>query len=161
MKLHEYTNGQAFALIILRILIGWHLLYEGLVKVLGHGWTAASFLAGSQGPFADLFKAMAVNPTVLVIVDQLNQWGLVLVGLGLILGILNRWACIGGMLLLFLYYISNPPLIGIDPGIAEGNYLIVNKNLVELFALLVLLLFPTEKIVGLRRLLPSDVGLNN
>ena len=41
---------------------------------------------------------------------------------------------VGGMLMLALYYLAYPPLFGAGPAAAEGHYLIVNKNLVELFA---------------------------
>ncbi len=151
----KYTNWQVSALVILRILIGWHFLYEGIVKVASPNWSAASFLNTAQGPFADIFKNMASNATTLDFINLCNQWGLVLVGLSLILGFLSRWASVGGMVLLFMYYISNPPLIGLDASaVAEGSYLIVNKNLIELFTLFVLFLFPTGKIIGLDRLLP-------
>ncbi len=154
-KILNYTNWQVFGLVLLRISIGWHFLYEGVIKVANPGWTAASFLEASQGPFSGLFKSMAANPGILNVIDFCNQWGLVLVGLSLILGLLSRWACVGGMLLLFMYYISNPPFIGLEaPAIAEGSYLIVNKNLIELFALFVLFLLPTDKIIGLGRLIP-------
>jgi thiosulfate dehydrogenase [quinone] large subunit len=54
-----------------------------------------------------------------------------------------------------MYYISNPPFIGLDAtAAAEGSYLIVNKNLIELFSLFVVFLFPTGKIIGLDRILP-------
>ncbi len=150
----QYTNLQLSALVIVRVLIGWHLLYEGLVKVFNPNWSAASFLNTAQGPFAELFKGMASNTTVLEVINFCNQWGLVLVGISLILGLLSRWACIGGMALLSMYYLSNPPLIGLDiPGTAEGSYLIVNKNLIELFTLLILHLFPTGRRIGLDRFL--------
>ena len=148
----KYTNWQVSALVILRVLIGWHFLYEGLVKVVNPNWSAASFLLAAQGPLANLFKSMASNPTILSTVDFCNQWGLVLAGLSLMVGLLSRWACIGGMALLFMYYISNPPFIGLNTIATEGNYLIVNKNLIELFTLLVLFLFPTDKIIGLGKL---------
>ncbi len=154
----KYTNWQVSALVILRVLIGWHFLYEGLVKVVNPGWSAASFLLVAQGPFADLFVTMASNSTILNTVDFCNQWGLVLAGFSLMVGLFSRWACIGGMALLFMYYVSNPPFIGLNaPTVTEGSYLIVNKNLIELFALLVLFLFPTERIIGLERLLPTSI----
>jgi thiosulfate dehydrogenase [quinone] large subunit len=150
----NYTNWQVTALVILRILIGWHFLYEGMVKVVDADWSAAPFLMASQGPLAGLFKGMAANPDVLDMINFCNQWGLVLVGLSLIAGLFSRWACVGGMALLFMYYISNPPLVGLNPpAVAEGSYLVVNKNLIELFALFVLFLFPTGKIIGLDRLI--------
>jgi thiosulfate dehydrogenase (quinone) large subunit len=157
MKIGNYKKRQIFALTALRVLIGWHLLYEGLVKVIDPAWTAAPFLANSQGPFAQLFKSMAANPALLGITDQLNQWGLVLIGLSLILGLWSRWASAFGMILLFIYYVANPPFIGIEPSMAEGSYLIVNKNLIEVFALLVLALFPTERIIGIERLFHDNV----
>jgi thiosulfate dehydrogenase [quinone] large subunit len=150
------SNGQIFALTMLRVLIGWHFLYEGMVKVVNPAWTATAFLQASQGPFSGFFKSMAANPGILDVVNFCNQWGLVLVGLSLITGLFSRWASLGGMALLFLYYISNPPFIGLEPpAVAEGSYLIVNKNLIELFALFVLFLFPTGRIIGIDRLLPS------
>jgi thiosulfate dehydrogenase [quinone] large subunit len=151
----KYTNWQVSALVIVRVLIGWHFLYEGLVKVVNPNWSAASLLNAAQGPFADMFKSMASNAGALDLINFCNQWGLVLVGLSLIIGLLSRWACLGGMLLLLMYYISNPPFIGLAaPAVAEGSYLIVNKNLIELFTFFILFLFPTDHIIGLRRLLP-------
>ncbi len=148
----KYSGGQLAALVIVRVLIGWHFLYEGWVKVINPEWSAASFLNAAQGPLANIFKSMASNPGVLEVINFCNQWGLVLIGLGLILGLLSRLACIGGMALLALYYLCNPPLIGLHiSGMAEGNYLLVNKNLIELFTLLVLFYFPTGRRVGLDR----------
>ncbi|MFH0759760.1 MAG: DoxX subfamily [Bacteroidota bacterium] len=148
----NYTNWQVTALVIVRVLIGWHFLYEGVVKVVSPNWSAASFLNMAQGPFAGIFISMASNEAVLEVINFCNQWGLILVGVSLIAGLLSRWACIGGMALLLMYYLCNPPFIGLDiPGAAEGSYLIVNKNLIELFTLFILFLFPTGRIVGLDR----------
>jgi thiosulfate dehydrogenase [quinone] large subunit len=36
---------------------------------------------------------------------------------------------------------------------AEGNYLIVNKTLIEIAALIVVYLFPTSQMIGLDRLI--------
>ena len=146
----NYSKWQLTALIILRVLIGWHFLYEGIAKLMKPGWSAAGFLLQAKWIFSGLFNWIAGNPTVLSIVNFLNIWGLILVGLGLILGCFSRIASIAGMGLIILYYLCNPPLVGLYYSIpAEGNYLIVNKNIVEMAALLVLLLFPTGKILGL------------
>ena len=58
--------------------IGWHFLYEGLVKVLSPGWTSAPFLAESRWLFSGAFHWIAAHPAVLRVVDLLNVWGLVL-----------------------------------------------------------------------------------
>jgi thiosulfate dehydrogenase [quinone] large subunit len=65
-------------------------------------------------------------------------------------GCFTRLASIAGMGLILLYYVCNPPMIGLYYSIpSEGNYLIVNKNIVEMAALFVLLFFPTGRISGL------------
>lgn len=152
-KIHvNNTKWQLSALVIVRVLIGWQFLYEGLVKVFNTNWSAASYLNAAQGPFAYIFKSMTSNTSLIDVLNFCNQWGLILVGFSLIAGLLSRWACIGGMALLSMYYLCNPPFIGLDiTGNAEGNYLIVNKNLIELFTLLILFFFPTGRIIGLDR----------
>lgn len=151
---NNYTGKQIAWLVILRIAIGWHFFYEGLVKVLDSGWSSVGYLLDSQGFLSSFFHSMATNPQVLATVDFLNQWGLVLIGLGLILGALTRWAAYGGMLLLAFYYLSHPPFIGITYVLpTEGNYLLVDKVLIEFCALVVLSLFPTGRYIGLDRFL--------
>jgi thiosulfate dehydrogenase [quinone] large subunit len=145
-----YDGWQLTSLVILRWLIGWHLLYEGIAKLLNPYWTSAGFLAGSPGPLAEQYLWLASDPGRLSVVDFLNEWGLVLLGLGLVLGAFTRTSTVLAMVLLALYYLGNPPWLGIESTIpAEGSYLIVNKTLIELAALGVLLAFPTGRLVGL------------
>ena len=148
----KYSNWQLVALVLLRVLIGWHLLYEGIAKLMNPHWSAAGFLLESKWIFAGIFKAIAENPSVLSVVNVLNTWGLILIGIGLIMGCLTRIATVTGIILISLYYLCNPPLTGLYYAIpSEGNYLIVNKNLIEIAALFVLLLFPTGHIIGFDR----------
>lgn len=149
----EYTGWQVFSLTFLRILIGWHFLYEGLVKVFASpNWTSGPYLSGSVGPFAAVFKAMASNNTILVIVDNLNIWGLILIGLCLFIGVFSKPSAIFGIILLSLYYLAYPPFPGLSVNApVEGSYWIVNKNLIEIAALVVLYLFPSGHITGIER----------
>jgi len=125
-----------WALTIVRIVIGWHFLYEGISKIMAAGWTSAPYLAGSKWIFAPLFTAMAASPAAVAVIDFINIWGMILVGLGLILGLFTRWAAVGGTLMLFFYFVAYPPLPGYMFGVpVEGSYLWVNRNLIELFAL--------------------------
>jgi thiosulfate dehydrogenase [quinone] large subunit len=72
--------------------------------------------------------------------------------LSLILGFLARPAIIFGITLLAMYYLSHPPFVGIRYAVPnEGSYLIVNKNLIELIALVVLYVFPSSKHIGVDR----------
>ncbi|WKN41937.1 DoxX family membrane protein [Tunicatimonas pelagia] len=147
---------QLNVLVILRVLIGWHFLYEGVVKLYSPSWSAAGYLNDSQGWFAPMFETIAANPSLMAAVDFLNTWGLVAVGLSLLVGFLTQAALIGGMVLLGLYYLSHPPFIGAEYALpSEGSYLWVNKNLIELFAMAVLYVFPTSHIIGLDRLMRS------
>jgi len=149
----SYSNWQVFSLTFLRVLIGWHFLYEGLVKLYSSpGWSAKSYLMGSVGPIAKAFKAMASHPALLNAIDFLNIWGLILIGLGLFVGLLARPLKICGIALLLLYYIAYPPFASLAVNIpVEGNYWVVNKNLIELAALIVLYLFPSSQITGIDR----------
>ena len=151
----EYRSMQLFALTFLRVLIGWHFLYEGLVKLYTPGgWSAELFLANSVGPFSLVFKSLTSSPAILNIVNQANIWGLIAIGLSLFLGIFTKPFKIMGMVLLFLYYISYPPFAAYSVSApVEGSYWIVNKNLVELGALLVLYYFPSSHITGIDRYL--------
>lgn len=143
---------QQIALVVLRVAIGWHFLYEGIVKLLNPNWSSAGYLMDSAGLLAGFFQSMAGNPAVMEVIDFLNMWGLTLIGLGLILGLLTQLATIAGIILLLFYYLSHPPLIGVNYAIpTEGNYLFINKTLIELITLWALYYFPTGRIVGIDR----------
>ena len=49
-------------LVLLRLAIGWHLLYEGLCKLdsysTDHPWSARAYLESSEGPFSEFFRGL-------------------------------------------------------------------------------------------------------
>lgn len=147
----NYSKTQKNMLIIMRVLIGWHFLYEGVIKLYNPLWTSKGYLASSEGPFSGLFQWLSTDGIVGV-VDTLNVAVLVIVGLTLILGILERWGAVFGIGLLLLYYLSHPAFPGLDQGPAEGSYWIINKNLIEAAALGVIYAFPTAHLFGIKRL---------
>jgi thiosulfate dehydrogenase [quinone] large subunit len=141
---------QQGALVALRFLIGWHLLYEGLHKLIHPEWSALSFLANAQWIFSGVAEWIVSNQGVLNVVDAMNTWGLILIGLGLVLGLFTRIASLAGCVLLLLYYLFNPPFIGMElAGPLEGNYLMVNKTLIEAVMLLYLAVTPLSRHLGL------------
>jgi thiosulfate dehydrogenase [quinone] large subunit len=153
-RLPEYGDFQLAALVSLRMVIGWHFFYEGFAKLTNPYWTSAGYLQESEGWFSGLFTALANSPGFLGVADTLNQWGLLLIGLALLVGVATRPAAWAGVAALALYYLAAPPFPGLEYSMpTEGSYLIVNKILVELAALLVILGFPTTHRVGLDRLL--------
>lgn len=151
-KLTSYSRPQTFWLVALRLLIGWHFLYEGIVKILKSGWTAYPYLMDSQGFLSGTFHSIAENPQFLAISNIINIYGLTLIGLGLILGCFSRITAIGGIVFLALYYLSHPPFIGAEYMMpTEGSYLWIDKNMIEIGALMVIIYFPTSHIIGLDR----------
>ena len=148
------NNHQLYGLVVLRVLIGWHILYEGVSKLINPYWSSAAYLLDSKWIFSVLAKTIVSNPTLLTISDYVNMWGLTLVGLCLLLGVFSRQAALSGMVFISLYYFFAPPFLGLEysrPG--EGSYIIVNKNLIEACALFVLYHFPTSHLIGLDRIL--------
>jgi thiosulfate dehydrogenase [quinone] large subunit len=151
-NIYNYTNIQAFLLVTLRVLFGWYFLYEGITKIANPDWTSMGYLLDSKGAFAGMFQSMASNLGLVAVVDWMNMWGLTLIGLGLLLGLLTQLSMFLGMLMLLLYYFSHPALASVTYMMPqEGSYLIVNKTLIELFAMAVLFVFPTGRIAGLDR----------
>ena len=147
-------NWKRIFVTVLRVGIGWHFLYEGFVILLSPQWRAKSYMLSSQGFLSGFFNSLADNEGLLQVLDFLNVWGLILIGLGLFLGVLTRISCYAGAALLLLYYLSHPPFAGLDYAFGqEGSYLIVDKNLLEMLTLVALALFPTGQYLGLDILL--------
>lgn len=144
----DYSKIQLNVLVVLRLLIGWHFLYEGLLKLFNPSWTSAGYLRSAEGLFKPLFTWLG-SGSMVGISDVLVTIALIGIGLSLMLGLFSKIGAIGGMVLLAMFYLAHPSFPGMSAGVAEGNYLIVNKNLIELFALAVLYLFPTSQYVGL------------
>lgn len=154
MNNENLSRGPMIAITLLRVLVGWHFLYEGIAKLSLPAWSAAGYLKQARGPFAELFKSLAAQPNLLANADLVTMWGLTAVGVLLILGLFTRLASIGGIGFILLFYLCNPPFVGYFYSIpTEGSYLVVNKNLVELAALLVIFATGSGRFAGLDRIL--------
>lgn len=102
--------------------------------------------------FQDLFHTKANTPSVLAIIDIINIYGQILIGLSLILGLYSKIGAYSGTLLLLLYYIVLPPFV--------INQLFIDKNMIELLAFLIIALFNTSDIIGIDRILKMKRGKN-
>jgi thiosulfate dehydrogenase [quinone] large subunit len=159
MEERKFNNLQMIALVVLRVMIGWHFLYEGVAKLMKGNWSAAGFLLQSKWIFSGIFKWMANTPDILNAVNLMNIWGLIAIGLGLMLGCFTTIASLAGIALILLYYVCNPPFVGLFYSIPmEGHYMIVNKNVVEMAALFVIAVTGTGKFAGLDRILFKAFG---
>jgi uncharacterized membrane protein YphA (DoxX/SURF4 family) len=151
-KISPMKRYLSYPLTILRILVGWHLLYEGIAKLMSPVWSAKYYLLGSKWIFAGLFHWMASSPGIMKVVDFLNIWGLILIGISLFIGLFVRWSSVFGAVLLLFYFVAYPPVFGYTLGtVAEGNYQWVDKNLIELFILVVFAFLPTALCFGADR----------
>jgi len=110
---------QLYGLVTLRVLIGWHFLYEGISKIINPYWSSAAYLLDSKWLFSGLAKTIVSNPTLLGISDFVNMWGLTLVGASLLLGLCSRYSALVGMGFVILYYLFAPPFLGLEFGICS------------------------------------------
>jgi thiosulfate dehydrogenase (quinone) large subunit len=154
MNTQKLTVVQGYTLVLLRILIGWHFLYEGVIKAYNPSWTSKGYLLSASilKPFFTWLAGQSMIP----VIDNLNIIGLIAVGASLLIGMKVRWGCIGGILLLLLYYLAHPPFPGLPQGPAEGSYWIVNKNLIEMAAIFVIYQFPLTSVFGIANLFSKN-----
>jgi len=86
--------------------------------------------------------------------DKVTMYTITGVGACLLLGLFTPVACLVGAGFLLMTYLSHPtvPWLPLPPG-TEGNPLFVNKNIIEMLALLVVAVHPTGRWLGLDALL--------
>ena len=89
-------------------------------------------------------------PSQTWLLDWMTAWGLTAIGLGLIFGLFTRTASLAAAAFLAMFYLAMPPWPGVpEPGLTEGHYFLVNKNLIEMIAVLALASLPTGHWFGL------------
>lgn len=101
----------------LRLTLGWLFLYAGISKITDPNWSAEGFLKGAK-TLPQLYSWFAL-PTNIGWVNFLNEWGLTLLGISLILGLAIRWSTYLGVLLMILYYLP-----GLQFPYAEHGFLV-------------------------------------
>jgi uncharacterized membrane protein YphA (DoxX/SURF4 family) len=89
-------------------------------------------------------------------INLMTIFGITAIGAGLFLGLFTRIACLGGIGFLAMTYFTIPPFPWLPvPPLNEGNYVFVNKNLVEMFAMIVLATTNSGRWFGLDALLAN------
>jgi uncharacterized membrane protein YphA (DoxX/SURF4 family) len=107
-----------------------------------------------MAPMPDRVEASFWTQSRLEWIDASVRWGLLLVGICLLLGLFSRPACVAGAAFLLAFYLAMPPLLGVpDNPRVEGHYFLINKNIIEMLALLVLATTPSGRWLGLDGLL--------
>ena len=167
--------ARSFSQIAVRILgiaIGWHFLYEGCWKLGWHflyegcwklvqkdGWSCLSYLNAAQGPLAPVFKWMAEQAWIVSTGDWAVQIGLVAIGLALITGVCARYAALGGIALMAMFYCCQPPEpFATAMSGADGRFFILERNAVEALGLLLVAATPC-RCMNVWALVPATVVL--
>ena len=156
----ESSGWNAVFVAVLRLVIGWHFLYEGLWKLMQpEGWSCASYLNASQGPLAAIFTWMASQGWIVVVGDWAVMLGLVAIGLSLLSGVLSRVAALFGIALMTMFYCCQPP----EPFAeafsgADGRFFVLERNVLEALGLLLVASVPCWR-GFVRTLLPGALAL--
>ena len=138
------TRFQSVSLFLLRVGLGWMFFYAGITKILDPQWSAAGYLSGAK-TFGGFYQWL-MSPSVLPVVNFMNEWGLTLLGAALILGVFVRLASYGGALLMLLYYL---PILQFP--YPNPHAYIVDEHIVYILALFVLAAFRAGRVGGLER----------
>ncbi len=149
--MEKNKTGQLLPLFVLRTAVGWLFLHEGLYKLFTPGWTAQYYLAQSEGPLQPFFQWVIESEMLTAISNYGVVALLVATGVLLLTGFLEHIACAAGMVLLVFFYLSYPPFGDISDVMAEGNYLIVDKNMIMFLVLWVVWKFRPGRYWGLDR----------
>ena len=76
----KLSRSAMIAITVLRVVVGWHFLYEGIAKLTSASWSAAGYMKASRGPFAAFFHWIASQPQLLDKANLITMYGLAIVG---------------------------------------------------------------------------------
>jgi len=135
-------SGNKVVVFLLRISLGWLFFYAGITKIVNSEWSAAGYLKGAK-TFTGFFTALTA-PGLLPVINFLNEWGLTLIGVALILGVAVRLAGSFGAMLMLFYYL---PIL--DFPYPNAHSFIVDEHIVYALTLLVLGVMKAGQVWGL------------
>ena len=134
-KVRRMTNFQKFSYFLLRVGMGILFFWAGYTKLIDPTWSAVGYISGSK-TFIGFYNWL-LQPNVLPVINFLNEWGLTLIGVALVIGVFVRLASFFGIVLMALYYIPIfPPAHGL-----------VDTHIIYSAAFLVLIAFGAGEIL--------------
>lgn len=89
-------------LALTRVSLGWVMFYAGITKIMNPNWSASGYLKGAK-TFSGFYTYLT-DPSILPVINFVNEWGLTLLGISLILGIGVRLSSVLGAVLMLMYY---------------------------------------------------------
>ena len=136
------SRFQKFSLVTLRLSMGWLMFYAGITKVLDPDWSAAGYLKGAK-LFVGFYQWL-LSPQVLPVINFINEWGLTLLGVSLILGVFVRLSSLFGAVLMLLYYL---PIL--DFPYPNPHSFLVDEHIIYIFVLLLFASLKAGRVWGL------------
>lgn len=143
------NNLTKFSVWLLRVSLGWLFFYAGITKVLNPKWTAEGYLLSAKS--LNGFYNWLAGPANIGWVNFLNEWGLTILGVCLILGLGVRWVAATSVVLMVLYYL---PILHF-PYVGELSFL-VDQHVIYILVLLLLIGVKAGRIFGLDALFKSS-----
>jgi len=105
------------------------------------------------------FVVVPKSWTPIDFIDWTTRWFLLVVGVLLMVGLCTRLSCFAAAGFLLLTILTQPSVPWLPaPPVSEGNYLFVNKNVIEMVALLALMTTRSGKWAGLDAILCGLFG---
>jgi len=130
-NLNHMDKQARIYIVALRMALGWLFFYAGITKLVNPAWSAAPYISAAK-TFGGLYSWFT-TPGVIDVVNVLNEWGLTLIGVSLIVGAFVRVSSVLGVVLMVLYYL---PILDF-PTVGAHGY-IVDEHVIYAAALLVL-----------------------
>jgi len=137
---------QKYSLLALRLTLGWMFFYAGITKVLDPAWSAAGYISSAK-TFAGFYNLL-LQPNILPLINFVNEWGLTLLGISLILGICVRLSSSLGVVLMMLYYLA-----ALDFPYPNTHAFIVDEHIIYSAALIYLAVISAGRSFGVDRYL--------
>ena len=128
------SETEKVLLFLLRLLLAWTFLYAGWSQITTPGWSVAGFLSGTK-TFHDVYAPLGASSWA-PIITFLVEYGHLLIGLSLLLGLLVRVSAVFGTILVLVYwtahmdfpYIENPTNFLVDFHIVYAVVLVLLIN---------------------------------
>ena len=150
-----------YSVLGLRLVMAWTFLQAGLDKLLAGDWTAANFLLNAippGNPLAGFFTTLGTDYVGLV--NVLNVWGQILVGLALLVGAFVRFSAFWGAVMMLFYWLASLEG-GLLDGLPIAHGWVVDSHLVYAVLLFGLGAIGAGRIVGVDEYLEATSVVQN
>lgn len=149
-----YSRNERIVLFLMRIAMAWTFLYAASHQVFEPGWSATGFLEHTK-TFHGFF-AIFTTPTMAPITAFLVEYGHLLIGLSLLVGLLTRVSSFFAILLMVLYWMAHMDF----PYISNTNNFLVDYHLVYALVLWLIIVRHAGHVWGLDGWLARQPGVS-